>query len=332
MNSRQTPLRHLNRHKQALELLKTYGGDLQAAIRDLQAINAALQQKIAKSYRPRSQEVVIHVEAVSKTYKMGRNRVEALKDVTLDVYKGEFVAITGTSGSGKSTLLQLMGGLDKPSSGTIKVHGQDLRKLSDRKLSRFRNRTIGFVFQFFYLQPFLRLAANIEVPAMFARSRPKVRSERSKELAGLVGLDDRLRHFPRELSGGQMQRAAIARALQNSPNILLADEPTGNLDHANATAIFKLFKKIRDEQGTTVIVVTHDTALAAQADRSIHMSDGRSVTPQVKFEAPDEIDRGEYAIPDKNASESHAVELSDNGARPEEEQQPAAEAKETSVS
>ena len=332
MNARQTPLLQRERHKQALELLKTYGGDLQAAVRDLQASGAVLQQKVIKSYRPRSSEVVVRVEAVSKTYKMGRTRVEALKDVTLDVYKGEFVAITGTSGSGKSTLLQLMGGLDKPSAGTIKVNGQDLRKLSDRKLSRFRNRTIGFVFQFFYLQPFLRLAANIEVPAMFARTKPKVRSGRSRELAEVVGLGDRLRHFPRELSGGQMQRAAIARALQNSPDILLADEPTGNLDHANATAIFDLFRKIRDERGTTVIVVTHDMTLAAQADRSIYMSDGRTTSSAVQFDLPDEDNREENVIPDKNASENHAVPLADNGARQEEQQQPSAAAKEISVS
>lgn len=130
------------------------------------------------------------------------------------------------------------------------------------------------MFQFFYLQPFLRLQTNIEVPAMFARTKRDIRSAKSRETAELVGLKDRLRHYPRELSGGQMQRAAIARALQNSPGILLADEPTGNLDHANATAIFELFKNIRDEHGTTIVVVTHDLALASMADRVVHMSDG----------------------------------------------------------
>ncbi|QQS19196.1 ABC transporter ATP-binding protein [Candidatus Saccharibacteria bacterium] len=205
---------------------------------------------------------------------MAKTHVEALKGVSLQIHKGEFVAITGTSGSGKSTLLQLMGGLDKPSKGSIVVHDQDLHKLHDGKLSRFRNRTIGFVFQFFYLQPFLRLQTNLEVPAMFARTKRALRKNKSAELAETVGLGDRLRHYPRELSGGQMQRAAIARALQNDPEILLADEPTGNLDHANATAIFDLFKQIRDERGTTVVVVTHDLALAGMADRSIHMSDG----------------------------------------------------------
>jgi ABC-type lipoprotein export system ATPase subunit len=259
----------------AAQLLQACGGDPRAALEQLKLAAKAL--RTTKTYKPKSDQVVVHIDQVSKSYKMGKTHVEALKDVSLQVYKGEFVAITGTSGSGKSTLLQLMGGLDKPSNGTITVHDQNLSKLRDGKLSRFRNRTIGFVFQFFYLQPFLRLQTNIEVPAMFARTKRKVRSEKSHTTADTVGLGDRLRHYPRELSGGQMQRAAIARALQNDPDILLADEPTGNLDHANAVAIFELFKQIRDERGATVVVVTHDLALAGMADRAIHMSDGRVV-------------------------------------------------------
>ncbi len=260
------------RQTYAGQLLRACGGDPRVALEEIKI--AAKGLRASKQYKPQNDEVVVRVEDVSKTYKMGKTRVDALKQVSLTVHKGEFIAITGTSGSGKSTLLQLIGGLDKPTSGAITVHDQDLKKLSDGKLSRFRNRTIGFVFQFFYLQPFLRLQTNIEVPAMFARTKRGVRSSKSSELAGMVGLSDRLRHYPRELSGGQMQRAAIARALQNDPDILLADEPTGNLDHANATAIFDLFKKIRDERGTTVVVVTHDLALAAMADRAVHMADG----------------------------------------------------------
>ena len=257
----------------ATQLLDSVGGDVRAALRELQI--ASKQSRQQAGYTPKSSEAVVTVTALEKTYKMGKNTVQALHGVDLTIYKGEFVAITGASGSGKSTLLQLIGGLDKPSRGDVIVGGTNLRKLSDGKISRFRNRTIGFVFQFFYLQPFLRLQTNLEVPAMFARTKRRERSSRSSQLAEHVGLADRLRHFPKELSGGQMQRAAIARALQNNPAILLADEPTGNLDHTNALAIFELFKKIRDENGTTVIVVTHDLHLAAMADRAVHMTDGK---------------------------------------------------------
>ncbi len=256
----------------AQHLLAATKGDLKAAVAVLK--QAQKLQVTTRTYTPKNSEVVVRVDSVAKTYRVGKTTVEALKSVSLDVYKGEFVAITGTSGSGKSTLLQLIGGLDKVSSGSVVVQGQNLATLSDRKLAQFRNRTIGFVFQFFFLQPFLSLQTNIEVPAMFARTKRAVRGERSAALAETVGLADRLKHLPRELSGGQMQRAAIARAMQNKPSILLADEPTGNLDSKNARAIFELFQQVRDEQGTTVVVVTHDMELAALADRSVHMSDG----------------------------------------------------------
>lgn len=268
-----------NKKLYAKQLLDAAGGDIQAALRELQ--QAAKAEREFKTYTPKNQEIVVQVQGLAKTYKMGKTTVDALKNVDFTVYRGEFVAITGTSGSGKSTLLQLIGGLDKPSKGEISVNEQNLKRLGDGKLSKFRNRTIGFVFQFFYLQPFLKLQSNIEVPAMFARTAPAVRKRKSKELAEVVGLGDRLRHYPKELSGGQMQRAAIARALQNEPMILLADEPTGNLDHSNATAIFELFKQIRDEHGTTVIVVTHDMALASLADRAVHMSDGVIVSGNI---------------------------------------------------
>lgn len=257
----------------AKQLLQAVGGDIRAALTELKRVAANTVSQ--KKYEPKSQEVVIRTMGLQKQYKMGKATVSAIQDVTLAIHKGEFIAITGTSGSGKSTLLHLIGGLDQPSAGDIEVRGQNLRKLSDVKLSRFRNRTIGFVFQFFYLQPFLRLQTNVEVPAMFARTRRDRRATKSKATAEIVGLSDRLQHFPRELSGGQMQRAAIARALQNEPDILLADEPTGNLDHENAVAIFELFKKISTEQGTTIVVVTHDMALAAIADRAVQMKDGR---------------------------------------------------------
>ncbi|MEO7904224.1 MAG: ABC transporter ATP-binding protein [Candidatus Saccharimonadales bacterium] len=216
----------------------------------------------------------IEVQSISKTYRVGRQRIQVLTDVSLTVKKGEFVVITGASGSGKSTLLHLIGGLDTPSTGQITIDGQRIDKLRDGRLSRFRNQTIGFVFQSFYLQPFLTLGKNIAIASVPLRMKRRDRAERLVYLAEAVGLSDRLRHKPKMLSGGQIQRAAIARALFNNPTILLADEPTGNLDSANAEAVIALLQRIRNDFGTTIVVISHNSDIAAQADRVITIKDG----------------------------------------------------------
>jgi len=261
--------------ERAKEFLALFNGDFSAAVAALRANQGAPDHDHTqpRNYVPQG-KVIINVENLNKTYKVHKERINALKNVSVQIHEGEFVAFTGPSGSGKSTLLQTIGGLDKPDSGTITINDQNITKLSDSKLSTFRNKTIGFVFQFFYLQPFLRLQTNIEVPGMFAGTKRKDRKAAAVEIANAVGLNDRLSHLPKELSGGQMQRAAIARALLNKPSILLADEPTGNLDSANGAAIIDLFEQVRKQYGTTVIVVTHDPKIAARADREITLKDG----------------------------------------------------------
>ena len=217
---------------------------------------------------------VVEMHNISKQYKIGGQTVQALSGISLTVRRGEFVALVGASGSGKSTLLQIIGGLDIPTSGTVSIDGIPINKMSDRKLSKLRNETIGFVFQFFYLQPFLTLCRNIEIAALPRRTSRTARSVRAMELAKQVGLSERLDHLPSELSGGQIQRVAIARALFNQPRILIADEPTGNLDSQNGHDIIELFKNIRSTYGTTVIIATHDSEIAARADRIITIKDG----------------------------------------------------------
>lgn len=254
--------------------LQAFDNDSTKAVQSLRAYFNEVQAVKPKPRAKNDTPLLLSADNLSKTYRIGRQKLDVLKGISLDVHEGEFVVITGASGSGKSTLLQLLGGLDKPTGGEIRFGETNLAKLSDRKLSEFRRQTVGFVFQFFYLQPFLRLESNLVVPAMFARAKRADRRARAQELAEKVGLADRLRHYPKELSGGQMQRAAIARALFNRPKILLADEPTGNLDSQNGRAIIDLFEAIREEFGTTIVVVTHDTGIAARADREIRLKDG----------------------------------------------------------
>ena len=222
-----------------------------------------------------SSKSIIQIEHLFKEYKLGKQRISVIDDVNLNILEGEFVAIVGARGSGKSTLLHLLGGLDKPSQGKVIIDGQDINKLSDSRLSKFRNQAIGFIFQSFYLQPFLTLRQNIEVASMPARINKKERRQKIDDLAKQVDLYDRLKHRPRELSGGQIQRAAIIRALLNNPKIILADEPTGNLDSKNSQDVISLFKDICSQYKTTVVIATHDQEIASQADRIFTIKDGK---------------------------------------------------------
>jgi len=217
---------------------------------------------------------VIEIKNVTRTYKLGDEVLNALDGVTCVVQSGEFVAITGPSGSGKSTLANIIGGLDRPTSGSVVVDGQDLSHVRDRQLSDYRNKHIGFVFQSFNLQGNQTAMENVMLPLVFARMKPRDRKARAKECLEAVGLGDRLKHKPSQLSGGQRQRVAIARALAVKPSIILADEPTGNLDSARGEEIMKLLKAL-NKQGITLIVITHDVSIARQADRTIQIKDGK---------------------------------------------------------
>ena len=209
-----------------------------------------------------------------KDYPMNGAAVHALRGVSLEIASGEYVAIAGPSGSGKSTLLQLIGGIDTPTAGMVEIMGVRLDTLTDRELTRLRLTRLGFVFQRFHLLPVLTARENVELPMAEAGARSKDRRDRALELLAYVGLEHRADHRATQLSGGEMQRVAIARALANRPALLLADEPTGELDAATGEEILRLFSRLNAD-GTTLVVVTHDERLAAQAGRIIHMLDGR---------------------------------------------------------
>jgi putative ABC transport system ATP-binding protein len=216
---------------------------------------------------------VVEAVNVKKTYMLGKVPVEALRGVNLKVEKGDFVSILGPSGSGKSTLLNLVGALDKPTSGTLNIDGVDIAKLNDNQLADLRLK-IGFVFQFFNLIPRLTARDNVELPMSIANSSKGERRKRANELLETVGLKDRVNHKPAELSGGQQQRVAIARALANNPKFLLLDEPTGNVDSKTAKEVLALIKRLNIEQNVSVIMVTHDQHLAREARRTVQMFDG----------------------------------------------------------
>jgi len=219
---------------------------------------------------------IVEVRDVWKEYEIGKSRVQALKGVTLDVEEGEFLAVVGPSGSGKSTLLHVTGGLDRPTRGTVRVAGVEVSSLrDDRQLSKFRSEYVGFVFQMFYLVPRLTALENVELPLVARGVEPAERRKAALEALKLVGLENRARHRPTEMSGGEQQRVAIARAIVSKPKVLLADEPTGNLDSANAKLVMDLFRKLIDEIGVTILMATHNLELLDYCDRAVRLVDGR---------------------------------------------------------
>ncbi len=220
--------------------------------------------------------MLIHTENITKHYKVGNFVVEALSGVTIDIEKGEYIAITGPSGSGKSTMMHLLGCLDTPTSGKYFLSGVDVTTLSDLELSRLRNKSIGFVFQTFNLLPRITVTKNVELPLMYAGMRTSDRLKKTNAILERVGLSHRKTHRPNELSGGEMQRVAVARALINDPEVVFADEPTGNLDSKTGREIMVLFDDIAKE-GNTIILVTHDAAVASHARRQLKMLDGKII-------------------------------------------------------
>ena len=216
---------------------------------------------------------ILRVENLAKVYGSGETAVRALDDVSFSVDKGEFVAIVGPSGSGKSTLLHILGGVDRPSSGQVFIDGIDIYSLNETKLAIFRRRQVGLIYQFYNLIPVLNVEENITLPLLL--DERKVDKSRLSEIIGILGLEDRRGYLPNQLSGGQQQRVSIARALINNPALVLADEPTGNLDSKNSTEIIELLKLSNKKYNQTLLVITHDQNIAFQADRIITVADGR---------------------------------------------------------
>ena len=224
---------------------------------------------------------IIDLKNISKIYQMGETEVHALRNIDLDIHQGEYVALMGPSGSGKSTLMNIIGALDTPTSGTYYLKGSNVSEMEDDELAEIRNKEIGFVFQTFNLLPKLTALENVALPLVYAGVPRKERLQRAKEVLESVGLGDRLYHKPNQLSGGQRQRVAIARALVNNPSIILADEPTGNLDSKSSEEIMRLFDRLHAE-GNTIILVTHEPDIAEHSKRLIKLFDGKIVSDKTK--------------------------------------------------
>jgi putative ABC transport system ATP-binding protein len=227
---------------------------------------------------------MIRLNKVSKTYRTDKIETLALKDIDLHVERGEFVAMMGPSGCGKSTLLNLIGLLDRPGTGSVQIDGASIASYRDKDVAQLRNRTFGFVFQSFHLIPDLRVIDNVELPLLYRSISGSERRRLAREALERVGLGARMDHYPNQLSGGQQQRVAIARAIVGKPLVLLADEPTGNLDTAHGDEVMRLLRQI-NEEGTTVVMVTHSPAHAAQASRTLHLLDGRVVVDALRAAA-----------------------------------------------
>lgn len=227
----------------------------------------------------------LQATGLTKSYSLGRRTLEVLRSVDLTVARGEFLALRGASGAGKSTLLHLLGGLDRPDAGEVTVGTQRLAALSATQLTLFRNRHVGFIFQSYHLLPELDALENVALPARMARVPAGDARTRARELLRRVGLAERLEHLPPELSGGEQQRVALARCLINEPDVILADEPTGNLDSRTGTAVLELLLELRAERGTTLIIATHDASVAARAQRVVEMVDGRLAKAPADFPA-----------------------------------------------
>lgn len=220
---------------------------------------------------------MIKLTGINKIYRTNEIETLALENVNLDVAKGEFVSIMGPSGCGKSTLLNIMGLLDAPSSGKIEINGTSVESMKDKELAAFRNKTLGFVFQSFHLINSLNVIDNVELPLLYRKMAPRRRTRLAKEVLDRVGLSHRMRHMPTQLSGGQCQRVAIARAIVGNPEIILADEPTGNLDSKMGAEVMELLHKLNKEDGRTIVMVTHNEEQAKQTSRTIRFFDGRQV-------------------------------------------------------
>lgn len=219
-------------------------------------------------------EVLARLDGVSRVYQKGKERVEVLHELDLEIPDGDFIAIMGPSGSGKTTLLNLLGGLDRPTAGTVTVGGAELSAMSNSQLSRWRSTHVGFIFQFYNLLPVLTALRNVELPLLLTDFGAKERLKRASIALDIVGLADRAKHYPRELSGGQEQRVAIARAIVSDPSLLLCDEPTGDLDRDTADEILRLLQELNGKHGKTIVMVTHDAQAAGFAKRTLHCDKG----------------------------------------------------------